>query len=276
MSDEAKKTESTALSGPSFEDYKAVATELAETRVELKTTAAELDTVKTELDEAKASQESLKSALAKGGLVLEDSLPGISEKLTKADVSQLFDVIAENVKADSVASSDKVKAAEEAKAAAEAELVALQTKVRAGERLSKIQSELSLGSAEGDDAETVEAKVAQATKIADSTKELDDEAFASHIEDLKSLLVIAKKGFVPFGKDKKDGEKDDKKKDKMDTKAGDGITDPSILDNVVATASVDAGTDNSGNDNAVNLQTAYAGLIGDLISSREETENTDN
>ena len=277
MSEEAKKTESTVLTGPSFEDYKAVATELAETRLELKTTAAELSTVKSELDETKASQENLKTALAKGGLVLEESLPGISEKLTKADVSQLFDVIAENVKAKSAASSEIVKTAEEAKAAAETKLVALQTKIRAGERLSKIQSELSLGSAEGDDAETLEAKTAQATKIAQSTQELDDEAFASHLEDLKSLLVVAKKGFVPFGKDKdKKDEEKDKKKKPMDAKAGDdGITDVAILDNVVATASVGAGTDNSGSNNAVNLQTAYAGLIGDLISSRRE-ENTDN
>jgi hypothetical protein len=285
MSENAKKLMD-AATGPSFEDYKVVAQELAETRVELKAKASELDSTKTELEEAKANQEHLKSALAKGGVALEDTLPGISEKLSKAGVDQLFDVIAEDVGAVKTAADEKVKAAETRADSAQAELAVLTNTVRASERLSKVQTELSLAAVEGDDEETVSEKLAQATKIADATKELDDEAFASTLEDYKSLLVVAKKGFVPFGKDKdkKDKEGDDKKEDKAGMKnkggkktlADEGITDETVLDSITTKASMSAGTDNSGDNQVLNLEKAYAGLVTDLIGSRKNKDNKDN
>jgi len=276
MSEQAKKLMDANVSGPSFEDYKVLAQELADVRVELKANATSLEETKTELETAKASNDALKSALTKGGEILEEAIPGISEKLVNADVSQLFDVIANDVKAKQAATDEAVKAAEEAKSKAEATLAELENKIRAGERLSKVQSELSLGAAEGDDDETVAAKLAQATKIADDTRNLDDEAFASRLEDFKSLIAVAKKGFVPFGK-KKDDDKDMKdEKKKKDAKATEEITDATILDSITAKASMSAGNDSSGENASLNLNTAYAGLVDSLINSRKSDEDKDN
>lgn len=282
MSKEAKDVmDAATASGPSFEDYKVVTQELAETRVELKAKAAELDTTKAELEEVKASQENLKSALSKGGVILEETLPGISEKLVKADVSELFSVIALDVKAVTTTADEKVKTAEKAKTVAQSELTTLSNRVRAGERLGKITSELGLGFVEDDDDETTAAKSAQASKIAEDTKDLDDETFASRLEDLKALLAVAKKGFVPFGKKDKDDDKDKDKK-KKDAKgadesddAGEGITDASILDSITTAAVLPAGKDDSGNDKTLNLEKAYAGLIKDMFASNNKN-NKDN
>lgn len=283
MSDKAKATEVAPQSGPSFNDYKAVTQELADTRVELKSTASKLEEAKVELETAKAEQDAIKSALVKGGKVLEEALPGISDKLAQADVSQLFSLVADSVKDISTQASEKIAAAEKEKAAAIEALAAIEAKVRAGERLSRIQSELSLAAADGDDDETVAAKLTQATKIADETKSLDDEAFASHLEGLKSLLSVALMHGDKMDKDKK-GKKDDEDedkdmKDKKDAKAGEdsdeGITDASVLDAVKAQASVSAGADTSGEGATLNLDKAYAGLVGSLINSRR-SEDKDN
>ena len=159
MSEQAKKhmDAATAVSGPSFDDYKVVTQELAEVRTELKTQGSVLETTKTELEEANANQENLKSAIAKGGVVLEEALPGVSEKLSKAKPEDVFDIIADDVKATQAEADAKVADAEKAKAEAEATLAELQATVRAGTRLNKIQSELSLEVVEGDDEEAIKA-----------------------------------------------------------------------------------------------------------------------
>ncbi|MHA2063185.1 MAG: hypothetical protein ACXABY_02270 [Candidatus Thorarchaeota archaeon] len=279
MSEQAKKTMDAVASGPSFDDYKVVTQELAETRVELKTTGSELETTKSELDSAKADQEALRGALTKGFALLEKALPGIGEKLAKASPETMFDIIADGVKAASDESQTKVDEATKAKTEAETTLAELQATVRAGDRLSKIQSELSLGAAEGDDEDSIKAKTAQIQTIAEQTKTLDDEAFVAHLEGLKSLLVVAKKGFVPFGK-KKDEDKDEKKDKKKDAKADDesadeGITDASILDAVKATASaMPAGEEN--NNSGIDLNVAYGGLVDSLLASRKTENQKDN
>lgn len=283
MDENAKKLMEDTSASLSFKDYKEVTQELAETRVELKSTASKLEVMKTELDEVKASQSQLKDTLTKGGAILEEALPGVSEKLVKANIEDVFSVVAETVKATQASADEKVAVAEKAKSEAEATLTSLQDTVRAGERLSKIQSELSLATIEGDDEDTVKAKLARATKIADQTKALNDEAFASHLEDLKGLLVIAKKGFVPFGK--KDKDKDEKDMDKKDKKgkkdakasedadSDEGITDASILDSIKKTQ---ASSDSDDTTAPLDLEKAFGGLISDMMSSRKENDNKTN
>lgn len=276
MSEDAKNL--MPVSGPSFEEYKTLAQELAEVRLELKTKAKELETTKTELATVTEAQASLKTALAKGGEVLEKSVPGISEKLTASDTSKLFDVVAASFDVVKTEANEKTKAAEDALSTAVAELTELKNMARASERLSKVREELSLAAMEGDDDNTVASKLAQAIKIAEDTKELDDEAFASRVEDLKQLLAVAKKGFVPFGKkdDKKEDEKkgaDEEKADKnkkAKTKADD--SEEEILNSVKALAGLIPSNDDSGSNGAPDLNKAYAGLIGDLMSFGKQEE----
>jgi len=278
MSEQAKDVMA-AVTGPSFDDYKVVTQELADVRTELKTKGSELKTTKTELEQVKASQENLKSALSKGGVVLEEALPGVGEKLAKASPEDVFGIIADDVKATQASAQAKVDEAEKAKTEAEATLAELQATVRATQRLAKIQSELSLGAAEGDDEDAIKVKVTQAEKIAEQTKNLDDEAFASHLEGLKSLVAVAKKGFVPFGKKKDEDEekgKDKGKDKKKDAKADEGITDASILETIKAQATqLPAGEDNSG-DGQVDLSQAYGGLVTQLLVSRKSADQKDN
>lgn len=264
MADSANDTKVTA-SGPSFDDYKAVTQELAEVRTEKKTQASELEATKAERDELKSQADSIKTALTKGGSVLEEALPGVTEKLANADVAQAFDVIADAVKAHNAEASEKVDAAEAKAAKAEKELGEMQASVRAGQRLSKIQSELNLSVSSDDSDDTAKAKVAQAQRIAEETKSLDDEAFASQLQGLKSLLSLAAK--PPFPPKKKDEDKKDKKEDKMKEDAG--ITNASILDAVKASEQAPAAGDESANV-GLDLDKAYAGLVGDLLNSHKK------
>jgi len=269
MANETNNIPTASTSGPSFDDYKAVTQELAETRVELKSTASSLETTKVERDELKTREENLTTAISKGGSVLEAALPGISDKLSTASVSEVFDVIADAVKAQGVASATKVEDAEKKATEANNKLADFENRTRAAERLSQIQAELNLGAVEGD-SEISKARLTHAQKIADETKTLDDKAFASRLEGLKTLLSVAKA--PPFGKKGEEDEDKDKKKKKEEAKADEGITDATILNHVQASESVPAGNDKSG-EAGLDLNKAYAGLVGQLLSSNAEETN---
>lgn len=275
MDKKAKETV-VATNGPSFDDYKKVTQELAEVRTEKKSLASELESVKTERDELSTSADNTKSALTKGAAVLEEALPGIAEKLAKADVSELFNVIADQVKANSTEANSKVEEAEKKAAEAEKKLADVEATARASQRLSQIQTELNLVAASDDEEDVVKAKLTQAQKIAEETKNLDDEAFASKLEDLKSLLSVAKS--YPFDKDKdKKDKKDDMKKDDK-AKSSDSFTDKDIedvLNSVVASERAPA----AGSEDAqvgVDLNKAYAGLVSSLLGSEKTAEAKDN
>lgn len=261
MSDNKVKENVAVTSGPSFDDYKAVTQELAEVRAEKKTQAGELKTTKAERDELKSQAEAVKNALAKGAAVLEEALPGIAEGLAKADVSELFDLIADAVKAKEADTSSKIEGAEKKASEATEKLVELEATTRAGQRLTQIQSELGLVAVEGDNEQTLKAKLIQAQKIAEDTKSLDDKAFASKLADLKAFLVAAKA--PPFPPKKKGEEDEEKKKKKNDA----GITDVLILDTVKALDKVPAGNDDA--NIGVDLQKAYGGLVQGLLDSRK-------
>ena len=103
-------------------------------------------------------------------------------------------------------------------------------------------------------------------KMVSATKDLTDEAFAARLEDTKELLGLA--AFPDFLKKKKDGKKEDEKEEdkKKDAKASDeeGITDPDILANVKATASVSAGNEVVSTDNGTNN---WKSLAADLLGA---------
>jgi hypothetical protein len=272
---EQKTDKQVVASGPSFDDYKVVTQELAEVRTENKTLAGQLETTKAEATSLKSDREALKSAISKGGALLEEVLPGLNEKLSKADVAELFDVIADTVKTSKGQLAKEVEEAKAAKDEAEKELASLKSEVRMSKRLSQIASELNLTVSSDDEGVVVKAKKDQVASIAKQTRDLDDEAFASRLGELKSLLSISAKKDDMFKKkeDKKKDEDEEKaKKAKSDENSDEGITDASLLDAIKANASkLPAGKDSS-NDGVLNLNKAYAGLVESLISSRKSTK----
>lgn len=251
-------------------DYKAVNQELAEVRAESKATSAELEKVKAEREALKSSQESVKSALVKGGEVLEGVLPGVGEKLAKADVGELFDIIADAVSVTIAEKDTKLSEIVKAKEEAEAKLSGLEADVRASKRLNKIQAELDLLPIDGDE-EASKARLSRAQKIAEDTKSLDDEAFADHLDGLKDLLSVARTDKKMKDKDK--DKKDDGDMNKSKSSNGEGITDASILDKVKASANMPAGRDTSGDNVGLDLKKGYANLINTLLNVKEDKED---
>lgn len=252
-----------------LDQYTKLTDEAACLRVEVKSTNAQLDESKTKNGELSEQLDSIQNAFSKGSKALEKVLPGISDKLEGADVSEFFNVLSQAIESKNTEvteASKKLTEASDKLADAEATL-------RATKRLSKIKAELNLVAVEGDDEDIVKAKVSQAEKIADETKTLDDEAFASRLSDLKSLLTLAAKH--PEFENKKDKDKD--KKDKKDAKASDGITDESILDNIIVSETMTPGTE-SNESPQFNMQKAYSGLANLILSSnkRQKPSNGNN
>lgn len=258
------KVENIQVAAIPLDQYTKVTDEATNLRAEVKATAGELSGAKAKTEELNAELENINSAFAKGIKALEQVIPGISNKLESADVAEFFNVLTAAVET----KNSEVVQANEKLAESNKKLADAEASARASARLSKIQAELNLNVVDGDDDATSKAKLAQAHKIAEETKELDDEAFASKLEDLKNLLTIA--AFVPFGKDKdKKDDKDKKeKKDAKDAKAnkGEGFTDASILESIVANDTVPAGTEDN-DAPALNLTQSFAGLAKTILKA---------
>lgn len=256
------------IAAVSLDQYTKMTEEAVALRAEVKTANANLEDSKSLGTELSEQLETIKSAFSKGTKALEKAIPGISEKLENADVAEFFNVLAEAITAkDAETTEANQKLTEVSEKLAEVE-----ANVRASKRLEQIKAELSLSAAEGDTDDVVKAKVAQAEKIAEETKNLDDEAFASRIADFKSLLTLAAK--PDFLKKKGEDDEDDKKK-KKDAKASDGITDEMILDSVKASETMTPGTEDN-DAPELNMQKAYSGLASIILNANKRTDSTKN
>lgn len=214
------------------DDYKLVVERLIRAEHAVETKEAELAATAAEVESLKANVDNVKSAFAKGADSLAAVLgEGASIKISKADADKFFDVLVDVI-SDKLSSQDEVKAElDEAKA----ELAKLSEEKKLSSRATEIQDGLSLTA---EDKERVD-------KLVSSTEKLDDEAFAVWLENTVELFSSAKQ----------DDEKEDKKKKEEKEKKGnpfaksasddDGITDTSILDNVVADDNVPAGVENA-------------------------------
>lgn len=166
----------------------------------------------------------------------------ISRDSAIADLEKAKAEIASLTEANSALSSS-LKLAQESEAAVVAKFTALDAKVKAMELdarnasraqvIEKLLAEFILDA---------EAATARKGKMVKASESMDDAAFAAFLDDVRDLLTVAKKGFVPFGKKKDEDEKDDMKSECAQASAKDeGIVDTAVLDTVKATASAPAG-----------------------------------
>ena len=256
MSDN-KTDKAPAIASISNEDYKNVVQRLVKAEHTIEQRDAAVASAKAETEKLQVNVDSLTTAFIKGS----DALAGVlgaeaAQKLQQSDATSFFNVLAEVVGKKLEGS----KELEEKLAEANNKVAQLEVEKRSIARSTKIEQLL---------AEYIENKQVLAErkeKMVSATKDLTDEAFAARLEDTKELLGLA--AFPDFLKKKKDGKKEDEKEEdkKKDAKASDeeGITDPDILANVKATASVSAGNEVVSTDNGTNN---WKSLAADLLGA---------
>jgi len=238
------------------EDYKQVVQRLVKAEHTIETKDAELAASKAEIEALKLNADNTKSAFAKGTDALASVLGDVSaHKISKADAENFFKVLVDEI-SEKVGQNDQISAElEEAKA----KLGELENQKRLVSRSNKIRDSLGLTS---DDNERLDKLVA-------STDSLNDESFDSWLENTKELFVSAQED-AKKDKKKEDEEKD-KKKNPFAKSASDedGITDTRILDNVVASATAPAGTDDA--VQPVSLPERMQTLATALWSTKQDT-----
>lgn len=261
------------LASVSSDDYKDVVQRLVKAEQVIEQKDAEVVSVKSEVEKLQSNVENLTTAFIKGAKTLEDTL-GVEAavELSQADASDFFTVLTEIVEKKLSVS----KGLEDELAKASEKVVELETEKRQLARSSSIESVLA------EFIDDVEKLAERKDKMVEATKNLDDESFASYIEDTKSLLSLAAKPAWLQKKDEKDGEeKKGEKKEDMKEEDGakkakcseeeDGITDVTILDSVKATASVSAGTEDV---DSGGQEDKWQGLATELLGAVKKNQET--
>ena len=215
------------------EDYKEVVKRLVKAEHTIETKDTELAEAKAEIEKMKQNTDSTKSAFAKGSDALAKVLGDTAaHKISKAGAENFFQALVEEI-TEKLGQNDAVSAE---LSEVKTKLDELENERRLASRLDKIRAELGLGS---DDKERLDA-------LATSTDSLDDESFASWLENTKELFISAKKDKkMDESKDKDKEDKDKKKNPFAKSASDDGVTDVRILDNVTATAGAPAGVDDA-------------------------------
>lgn len=247
MSDK-NKTEMTT--GVPLDKYTAATEEAVTLRAEVKTVASERDTVKAEKVDLEKQVENISSAFVKGAKLLDTVLPGLGAKLAEANAEDFFSVIVDAISASNV-SADELKA----KLAEVTEKLAAQAaEAKSRDRLVEINKVLS-GLLTDKNVEAIEAKAA---KMLASSKNMDDESFASYIEDYKETVALAAKA-PPFKKKKKDDEDDS-----SDASTGEGETDTALLDSIIAAERAPSAGDTP---KPIDFDKAMSGLVDSMLKS---------
>lgn len=250
MSD-TKTNVAPAVANISQDDYKDVVQRLVKAEHTIEQRDAAVASAEAETETLRANVENLTSAFVNGSETLADVLGAeAARKLQQADAADFFGVLAEAV-GEKLEASKKL---EEQLVEANHKVAELEAEKRSVARQAQIDEVLSIATNMEKDKKEERKK-----KMAEATKNLDDDAFAAYLEDAKELITLA--AAPPFKK--KDEDEDEKKKD--DAKASDdGITDPAILDNVKATASVSAGNEVVPADNGSDK---WMSLANDLLGA---------
>lgn len=238
MSENKTENNAPAVASISSEDYKNVVERLVKAEHTIEQRDAAVASAQAEAEKLQASVDSLTTAFVEGTKSLAEVLGSeASSKLQDADAGSFFNVLAGTIGEKLEAS----KSLEEQLAEATSKVAELEVEKRSIARSTEIEKLLAEYIQDG------EALAARKEKMVSATKNLDDEAFAATLEDTKDLLSVAAKPDFLKKKDedkKKEGMKKDAGLNKKGASATDeGITDPAILDNVKATASVSAGNE---------------------------------
>jgi hypothetical protein len=236
---ENKTDNAPAVASISSEDYKNVVERLVKAEHTIEQRDAAIASAQAETEKLQASVDNLTTAFVEGTKSLTEVLGAeASTKLQDADASSFFTVLAGTI-------GDKLEASkslEEQLAEATSKVESLEVEKRSLARSVEIEKLLA------EYIEDAQALAARKDKMVQATKNLDDEAFAATLEDTKDLLSVAAKPDFLKKKDEKDEDKkEDKKEARMNKKFAstddEGITDPAILANVKAEASVSAGNE---------------------------------
>lgn len=238
------------------DDYKQVVQRLVKAEHTIEIKDAELAASKTEIESLKLNADNAESVFAKGSDALANVLGDVSaHKISKAGAENFFKVLVDEV-------SERVSQTEQISTELEeikTKLDGLENEKRLASRSNKIRDSLGL---------TSDNK--HLSKLVASTDSLSDESFDVWLENTKELFMSADKHDPAEDKKKKEKEEKDKKKNPFAKSADeDGITDTRILDNVVASASAPAGTDNA--VQPVSLPERMQTLAAALWSTQRDT-----
>lgn len=252
MSD-IKKTE---MTGVPLDKYTAATEEAITLRAEVKTVASERDVAVAEKTDLEGQVENISSAFVKGAKLLDSVLPGVGVKLTETKAEDFFSVIVDVISASNASADElKVKLAEATK-----KLATQAAEAKSRDRLVEINKILSVLLTDKN-AEVIEAKAA---KMLATSEKMDDESFASYIEDYKDTLTLAA-GFKPFKKKGDDDDEDDGGKKKKKSKGSDeGETNTALLDSIVAAERAPSAGETP---KPINFDKAMSGLVTSMLKS---------
>jgi hypothetical protein len=223
MSDKETKTVAAAIT---LEDYKDAMQKAMATEHELKTKSDELNGANEAIASLQGEVDTLKSALSKGCVILNDILPGIKDRLNETSQEDFFSVVANSIK-ERIAKLDELQAqlteSNERVATFEAESLKLS-------RAEKIRSELGLALLSDDTEEVTKVKAEQIEKMTEAAKNLTDEDFDAWLEVQKGLVAIASANQT----EKTEASENTDETNENEGEEDEGVTDAAILDGVVA------------------------------------------
>ena len=218
--------------GISLDKYTAATEEALALRAEVKATEIERDTVKAEKVEL---EKKLEVQVVEASSVLAKETEKLNEAIAKVADLEI-----------KLAATQKVLDEQAAEAKKQVRLAAIEGV------LSSLRSD--------DNVEQIDAKV---QKMFASSTDMNDEVFASYLDDYKETVALAAK---PKWMEDKKKDEEDKKKKKEDESSDAGIsdTDPSILDNVVATELAPSAGEAP---KPVDFNEAFTGLVANILKS---------
>jgi len=249
--------------GVPLDKYTAVTEEAVTLRAEVKTAVGERDVAVAEKVELQTQVENITSAFVNGAQTLDEVLPGVGVKLAKAKAEEFFGILTEAI-ATSNTNTDELK---KQLAEVNEKLAAQAVEAKNRDRLVEINKVLSL-LLRDDNVEEIETK---ANKMLVSSDKMDDEVFASYLEDYKETVALAAKA-PPFKKKGDDEEDEDDKKKKKKSKGSDGETDVTILDGIIASEGAPSAGDNP---KPMDFENAYAGLVNTMLTAVKPASQRD-
>lgn len=259
-----KQAAATQIAAVDTEDYKNVVQQLVKAEHTIETQSKELEGAQAKVADLEQSAENLKSAFAKGAEAIASVL-GEGHGLESATAENFFDKLAEAL-TNELAKQDDLKSKLEE---AQAELKKQEEARVLADRKEKIRDTLGLAVSADDTDEVKQSKAQRVEKLVKASEAFDDESFTAWLTETSELVTLA--AGMPFGKKKDEDEEDKKKKKMKEDASADGVTDPSILDNVEpATASVSAGTDDV--DGGATPLEQFQSLANDLMIANKRVK----
>jgi hypothetical protein len=254
-------TATTQVAAVDTTDYKDVVQRLVKAEHTIETKDKELAEATEKVENLTQSQENLVTAFSKGVESIAQIL-GDDSGLDNATAENFFDKLAQAL-TERLSKEDELS---EKLAEAKAELEKLEAAKVLADRKQKIRETLGLAALADDTDEVKTSKATRVDNLVKSTERFDAESFDAWLNETAELLALSKK--MPWMDEEKD--KDKKKKEDKSKAEDEGVTDTEVLDNVQATASMPAGSDDiagepSGPDR-------WKALAADLVGAMKNKE----